>query len=193
MISVQQLFIKRLFDLFLGLLLLPLLVIPILIFVIIATIDTKTFGVFQQERIGQHGKPFMMYKVRSLRIEAHALGQLDKSASSFGRWLRRYKLDELPQLFNVLLGQMSFVGPRPDVKGYADVLQGENRIVLLLKPGVTGPATLKYRHEEELLAKQPHPEWYNDHVIWPDKVKINCCYIKNWSFWKDVEWLIKSV
>lgn len=193
MISAQQLFIKRLFDLLLGFLLLPLLVIPIVIFIIIATIDTKAFGVFQQERIGQHGKPFMMYKVRSLRIETHTLGQLDKSASSFGRWLRRYKLDELPQIFNVLLGQMSFVGPRPDVKGYADALQGKARIILKVKPGITGPATLKYRDEEQLLAQKENPEWYNDQVIWPDKVKINAVYVAHWTFWKDLMWILKSV
>lgn len=193
MISKQQLFTKRFFDLLLALVLLPILVVPILILIVIASVDTRAFGVFQQARIGQQGKPFMMYKIRSLSIEKHVLGHLDKSASGFGRWLRRYKLDELPQVFNVLLGQMSFVGPRPDVKGYADVLQGEDRIILIVKPGITGPATLKYKQEEKLLAQQDNPGWYNDHVIWPDKIQINKSYVKDWSFWKDVMWLIKSV
>jgi lipopolysaccharide/colanic/teichoic acid biosynthesis glycosyltransferase len=193
LISKEQLFVKRIFDVVLAIAVLPIVLVPMFIFILLASIDTKTFGVFQQERIGQYGKTFMMYKVRTLRIEKHVLGRLDESASAFGRWLRRHKLDELPQLFNVVLGQMSFVGPRPDIKGYADLLEGKSRIILKVKPGITGPATLKYKYEEQLLAQQPDPEWYNDHVIWPDKVRINSSYIKDWGFWKDVEWLIKSV
>jgi len=105
----------------------------------------------------------------------------------------RYKLDELPQLVNVLLGDMSYVGPRPDIKGFADELEGEDRIILGIRPGVTGPATIKYKNEEELLALQDDPETYNRTIIWRDKVKINKKYIENWSFYLDLKYIIKSI
>ena len=111
----------------------------------------------------------------------------------FGAWLRRTKLDELPQIINVLKGDMSWVGPRPDVPGYADLLSGEDAVILMVKPGITGPATLKYRNEDEILLKQPDPLTYNDTVIWPDKVKINKEYIRNWSLRKDIGYLWASV
>ena len=107
--------------------------------------------------------------------------------------LRKYKLDELPELWNVLIGDMSFVGPRPDVPGYADKLKGEDRRILLLKPGITGPASLKYRNEEELLAEQENPQKYNDEVLFPDKVRINIEYLDNWSFWHDIKIIIYTV
>ena len=94
--------------------------------------------------------------------------------------MRKYKLDELPELWNVLIGDMSLVGPRPDVPGYADKLEGENRRMLLLKPGITGPASLKYRNEEEILAEQENPQKYNDAVLFPDKVQINIEYLEYW-------------
>ena len=106
---------------------------------------------------------------------------------------RKYKIDELPQLINVLKGDMSFVGPRPDVPGYADKLEGEDRIILSIKPGITGPATLKYKNEEEILANVDDPVKYNNQVIWPDKVKINKEYIKNWSLKKDIEYILKTI
>jgi len=104
-----------------------------------------------------------------------------------GQFLRRYKLDELPELWNVFIGDMSFVGPRPDVPGYADLLKGEDRIILSVRPGITGPASLKYRNEEILLSKQTDPQEYNDRVIYPDKVRINKYYINNWSFYLDLK------
>ena len=154
MITRRQLQCKRLFDIILVLILLPLLIVPICLLIIISSIDTKKFGVFSQYRVGQHGKLFKIYKIRTLKEGKHRLGHLDKSATSFGKVLRRTKLDELPQLFNVLKGDMSFVGPRPDVEGFADKLEGEDRIVLLVKPGVTGEATLKYKEEEKVLERQ---------------------------------------
>lgn len=111
----------------------------------------------------------------------------------FGARLRRYHLDELPQLWNVLKGDMSFVGPRPDVPGYADLLQGKDRVILKLKPGITGPATLKYRDEENLLAKQPDPEQYNNDIIFPDKVRINKYYIEHYSFIQDIRIIIATI
>ena len=110
-----------------------------------------------------------------------------------GAKLRKYKLDELPELWNVLLGQMSFVGPRPDVPGYADKLVGEEQKILLLKPGITGPASMKYANEEEILAKQPDPVKYNNEVIYPDKVRINLEYMKHRNFWLDLKIIIYTV
>ena len=111
----------------------------------------------------------------------------------FGAKLRKYKLDELLELWNVLIGDMSFVGPRPDVPGYADKLEGDDRRMLLLKPGITGPASLKYRDEEELLAEQENPQKYNDEVLFPDKVRINIEYLDNWSFWNDIKIIIYTI
>jgi lipopolysaccharide/colanic/teichoic acid biosynthesis glycosyltransferase len=110
-----------------------------------------------------------------------------------GAKLRKYKLDELPELWNVLIGDMSFVGPRPDVPGYADKLEGEDRRILLLKPGITGPASLKYRNEEELLAQQEDPQKYNDEVLFPNKVRINIEYLDHWSFWNDIKIIIYTL
>jgi lipopolysaccharide/colanic/teichoic acid biosynthesis glycosyltransferase len=193
MINSKQLLVKRGFDLLLGFALLPFLVIPMVLLVVLATVDTRCFGWFAQERVGQHGRLFRMFKIRTLRVEPHALGDLDASASSFGRFLRRYKLDELPQLFNVLFGQMSFVGPRPDVPGFADALKGADRMILMVKPGITGPASLKYQHEAQLLAQQAQPEVYNREVIWADKVKINKAYVETYRFSLDLRLLLKSI
>lgn len=111
----------------------------------------------------------------------------------FGKWLRKTKLDEIVELVNVLKGEMSFVGPRPDVEGYADKLEGEDRKVLELRPGITGPASLKYINEEEILAKVDNPQQYNDEVIFPDKVKINLDYYHNRTFWGDIKIILKTV
>ncbi|WP_439151547.1 sugar transferase [Winogradskyella sp.] len=192
MISKAQLRTKRLFDFALALLLLPFLIVPIVLLVIIATIDTRKYGVFSQTRVGQHAKLFKIYKIRTLREEQHLLGHLDKSATTLGKFFRRTKLDELPQLFNVLIGDMSFVGPRPDVVGFADSLEGEDRKILLVKPGITGPATIKYKDEERVLERQKDPEYYNRTIIWVDKVKINKKYVENYSFYLDLSFILKS-
>ncbi|MBO3116700.1 sugar transferase [Winogradskyella sp. DF17] len=187
-----QLKTKRLFDLLLAVLLLPVLFFPIVVLVILASLDIKAFGIFSQQRIGQHGKPFFIYKLRTLREEPHLLGHLDKSATTLGRFLRQSKLDEWPQLFNVLKGDMSFVGPRPDVRGFADELEGDDRIILNVKPGITGPATLKYKDEERVLERQKDPDHYNRTIIWVDKVKINKNYVSNYSFYLDLIYILKS-
>ncbi|WP_461599642.1 sugar transferase [Winogradskyella sp.] len=193
MISKRQLRTKRLFDVLLVLLLFPFLIIPIIVLVAIATIDTGKYGVFTQKRVGQEGALFNIYKIRTLKEEVHQLGHLDKSATRFGKFLRRTKFDELPQLFNVLKGDMSFVGPRPDVQGFADELKGEDRIILLVKPGITGEATLKYKDEERVLERQKDPDHYNRTIIWVDKVKINKNYVQNYSFYLDLRLILKSV
>lgn len=145
---------------------------------------------FHQIRIGQEGKPFTMYKFRSM-VPLHSGSSVSVKGESritpLGEVLRKYKLDELPELWNVLKGDMSLVGPRPDVPGYADRLEGKNRAMLRLKPGITGAASLKYRNEEELLAGQKNPVEYNDCVIFPDKVRINLAYLEHWSFWLDLK------
>ncbi|MEC5166445.1 lipopolysaccharide/colanic/teichoic acid biosynthesis glycosyltransferase [Flavobacterium sp. PL11] len=170
---------KRLFDIFFSLVGLLCLGAVLMICVLIASIDTKSFGLFCQKRIGQYGIPFTIYKIKSLLDGS-------KKITAFGSFLRAYKLDELPQLINVLLGDMSFVGPRPDVAGYADQLIGEDRMVLNGKPGITGLASIKYRNEEELLQQQKFPLAYNDEIIYPDKVRINKWYLENHNFKMDL-------
>ncbi len=131
-------------------------------------------------RIGQHGKFFTIYKIKTLNDQTQL-------STSFGNFLRKYKLDELTQLVNIINGTMSFVGPRPDISGYADKLTGDDRLVLQVRPGVTGVASLKYRNEEQILQLQPNPLDYNDTIIWPDKVRINKWYVQNQSFLLDVK------
>lgn len=160
---------------------------------------------FKQKRVGQHGKLFTVYKFRSMSVkkEASVASRASEQTSiasaeqnritPLGEKLRRYKLDELPELWNVLKGDMSFVGPRPDVPGYADRLQGEDREILKLKPGITGPASLKYRNEEELLSSVDDPQRYNDEVIFPDKVRLNLYYLHHYSFYKDIQMIFCTV
>lgn len=151
---------------------------------------------FCQRRVGQHGKLFVLLKFRTMHNlpEGNNVTILnDSRVTPFGSFLRKYKIDELPELWNVFIGDMSFVGPRPDVEGYADKLTGSDRKILDLKPGITGPATLKYRNEEEILSRQDDPLKYNDEVIWPDKVQINLQYLDNRSFWGDINLIIKTV
>ena len=189
--------VKRSFDItvsFLGLLFSCWL---ILIAWIIATYETKSNGFFIQKRVGRNGKIFNVIKIKSMKkvdgVNTTITSSNDVRITKSGKFFRDTKIDELPQLINVLLGDMSFVGPRPDVPGYADKLEGEDRIVLSIRPGITGPASLKYKNEEEILASQSDPKWYNDNIIWPDKVKLNKEYIKNWSLKKDIEYIIKTV
>ena len=171
---------------------------PVLL-VIALLIRIKMSGgpiIFKQQRVGQYGRLFTMYKFRSMMVNHSGSSisiQGESRITPLGAKLRKYKLDELPELWNVLIGDMSFVGPRPDVPGYADKLEGENRRVLLLKPGITGPASLKYRNEEELLAQQEDPQKYNDEVLFPDKVRINIEYLDNWSFWNDIKIIIYTI
>jgi len=190
-------FKKRAFDVTLSLVGLIFTSPIILIAWIIASIETKSNGMFIQKRVGKDGKLFSVYKIKTMKkvegVDTSITSANDVRITKSGRFFRNYKIDELPQLWNVLIGDMSFVGPRPDVPGYADKLEGDDRIVLSIRPGITGPATLKYKNEEEILAKQNDPKWYNDNVIWPDKVKINKEYIKNWSLKKDIEYIIKTV
>ena len=170
--------------------------------------------IFRQKRVGRHGRLFTMYKFRSMTV-GHSGSSVSVAGESritpLGAKLRRYKLDELPELWNVLKGDMIFVGPCPDVPGYADQLQGDSRRALLLRPGITGPASLKYRDEEELLAHVQDVidekgeminekcgvirsvQEYNDRVIYPDKVRINLYYLDHYSFVKDIQMILCTV
>jgi len=188
---------KRAFDIVLSVFLLCITFPIIVVAWVIATIETKSNGIFTQKRVGKNGKLFDIYKIKTMKqiagVDTTVTTSNDARITKSGVFFRKTKIDELPQLWNVLKGDMSFVGPRPDVPGYADRLQGEDRIILSIPPGITGPASLKYKNEEEILAKQEDPKRYNDEVIWPDKIKINKEYIQNWSFKKDIEYIKKTI
>ena len=188
----------RFFDIVFSLLGILLLSPVFLLLYIAICLESKGGGFYKQLRVGRYGGDFYVYKFRSMRVGADKKGLItvggrDPRITRTGYLIRKYKLDELPELWNVLIGDMSFVGPRPDVPGYADKLEGENRRVLLLKPGITGPASLKYRNEEELLAQQEDPQKYNDEVLFPDKVRINIEYLDHWFFWNDIKIIIYTI
>jgi lipopolysaccharide/colanic/teichoic acid biosynthesis glycosyltransferase len=160
-------------------------------------ISSRTSGIYAPYRIGRHGLPFKIYKLKTMREVNGPINSVttknDPRITNIGKWLRKFKIDELPQLWNVLKGEMSLVGPRPDVAGFADQLEGQDREILSLLPGITGLATLKFKQEEELLAQQMDPIAYNREVIWPEKIKLNREYIKNYSFGLDVQILWKTI
>jgi len=180
---------KRIFDILFSLLFIILLS-PFFLIISILILVTSGFPViFKQVRICQRGEKFIIYKFRTMRRNDQ-LSTIsvtgDSRITTIGKYLRKSKLDELPELFNILKGDMSFVGPRPDVSGYYDRLKGRDRDILKLKPGLTGPASLKYINEEEILAQVKDPKWYNDNIIFPDKVRINKLYLENWSLLLDL-------
>ena len=182
-------FIKWCFDRIVALIGLVVLSVPLLVIAILIKTDSKGPVFFMQMRIGKGGKPFRICKFRTMVHQSEGdtvTTATDPRITRIGHWLRHSKVDCLTELINVLVGQMSLVGPRPDVPGYADQLEGDDRRLLQLRPGITGPASIKYRNEEELLAQQPDPKAYNDTVIWPDKVKINLAYLDHWSFLGDI-------
>ena len=204
-------FLKFLFDRlvsFVGLLFLWPLLLVVAILVKIKMPGGPTF--FVQKRVGRDGKLFDCHKFRTMTVKHNGSTVSvagDSRITPLGATLRHYKLDELPGLWDVLIGNMSFVGPRPDVPGYADKLQGDDRDVLKLRPGITGPATLKYRLEDEMIAEyvvkqqaagdsRPMQEIaveYNDKVIYPDKVRLNCYYYRHYSFVKDIQMILCTV
>ena len=188
---------KRLFDLvfsIIGLLLAGWIIVAAWL---LASIDTRSNGFFIQGRIGRYGRKINVIKIKTMRSVdgyiTHVTNSRDPRITSLGYFWRKYKIDELPQLWNVLVGDMSFVGPRPDVPGFADKLTGVESVILSLRPGITGPASIKYKNEEALLAAQDNPERYNREVIWRDKVRINLDYIGNWSFVNDLRYIRDTV
>jgi len=177
--------LKRWFDIVLSSIGLLFFGWLILLFILIAYFDTGN-GTFPQKRIGQYGKPFNIFKIRTINDKT---GRISK----FGMFLRKSKIDELPQLVNILFGQMSFVGPRPDIPGYYDKLEGEEKKILELKPGLTSEASLKYYNEESILKNKEEPLHYNDTVIFPDKVKMNLEYYYKQSFSEDLRIIFKTI
>jgi len=181
--------LKRTFDFLVSLFGLIIL-LPLLLFIAIL-IKVRMPGpvFFIQERVGKDAKLFKMVKFRTMKVEHNGSSVSVKGESRItplGASLRRYKLDELPELWNVLKGDMSLVGPRPDVPGYADQLKGNDRKILTLRPGITGPASIKYANEEELLALHEDPIRFNNEVIFPDKVSINLRYLEKQNLWLDL-------
>ena len=188
---------KRIFDIIassFGLFLLSPVFILLSIVIKLASAGTVFFI---QERVGKDGEIFKMIKFRSMQMNQKSRSTIsvkgDTGVTKVGSFLRRYKLDELPELWNVLVGDMSLVGPRPDVPGYADFLRGEDRNILKLKPGITGPASLKYANEEEILARQENPKEYNDKIIYPDKVRINLDYYYQSNLWIDIKIIFATI
>lgn len=192
-----QAFAKRTFDLVFSLGGLVLLWWLIALCWVAASIDTKQNGFFTQRRVGRHAQAFTVVKLRTMRpvegVTTTATTSADPRITSTGAFFRRTKLDELPQLWNVLLGQMSFVGPRPDVPGFADRLVGEDRVLLSVRPGITGPATLRFRTEEATLAGVEDPDRYNQQVIWPEKVRINREYVERYRFGDDIRYIWRTL
>jgi lipopolysaccharide/colanic/teichoic acid biosynthesis glycosyltransferase len=188
---------KRLFDITASLI--GLIVLFPLFIVVSVLVKTSSEGpvFFVQKRIGKNGKVFQMIKFRSMTVIQSSDSTIsikgDVRITKIGALLRKYKLDELPELFNVLRGDMSIVGPRPDVSGYADKLEGEDVLILELRPGITGPASLKYANEEDILALQEDPVKYNDEVIYPDKVKLNLDYYYNNNLWIDIKIIFATI
>ena len=185
--------VKRLFDIAASIFGLILTFPVFLIVFLLIKINMPGPVFFKQNRVGRHGKLFRMIKFRSMKMN-HGGSSIsvrgENRITPLGAKLRKYKIDEFPEFWNILKGDMSFVGPRPDVPGYADKLTGGDRLLLTIRPGLTGAASLKYSNEEELLALQNDPVKYNDMVLYPDKVRIEINYIKHWSFWLDIKIII---
>ena len=183
-LSTNQKTLKRVLDVVLSITLIPIFILPIGILIIAASLDTKGVGLFFQNRVGQYGKLFTMVKMRT----CNETGKVSKYSAT----IRKYKLDELPQLFNILVGQMSFVGPRPDVFEVMNYLPTSDQIILTIKPGLTGPASLHYFNEEEILKTQQDPIEYNMKVLFPSKNAINKEYIKNYHIFNDLKYIYKT-
>jgi len=196
-VTFKDKLIKRGFDVFAAFIGLLFSAPIVIIAWVIAAFETKSNGFFIQSRVGLSGRLINVVKIKTMKnttehrssITTESVASITKS----GDFFRKYKIDELPQLWNVLIGDMSFVGPRPDVPGYADTLTGDDRIILTIRPGITGPASIKYKNEEELLKNQSNPKQYNDEIIWPDKVTINKKYIESYTFIKDVKYIIQTI
>ena len=189
--------IKRLFDLIFAIFGLILLLPFFLAISILIKIDSKGSVFFIQDRVGQDAFLFKIIKFRTMttieEIKSTISIKGDVRVTKFGEILRRYKIDELPELINIVRGEMSFVGPRPDVPGYADKLNGDARNILKLKPGITSLASLKYSNEELLLSQQKNPIDYNNNIIYPDKVKMNLNYYKNHNLWIDIKIIFATI
>jgi len=183
--------VKIIFDFLLALFGVILFAPIFLVIVFLIKLDSKGSVFFMQSRVGLDGKFFKIIKFRTMNVNQNSNSTItlkdDPRITRIGKYLRKSKIDELPELFNILIGDMSFVGPRPDVSGYADLLKGENRNILKLRPGITSHASLKYSNEEVLLSKVVDPISYNNNTIYPDKVRMNLNYYKNHNIWIDIK------
>ena len=171
---------------------------PLLVIVaILIKLTSKGDVFYTQGRIGRYGKTFTIIKFRSMTADHGDSNTVtvggDMRITKFGAFMRKYKLDELPELLNILKGDMSFVGPRPDIPGYADNLKGEDRKILNLRPGITGVASLKYANEEKILSAQKDPVKFHDEVIYPEKVKLNLDYYYNNNLWVDIKIIFATI
>ena len=188
---------KVIFDYFFGVVGLFVCLPLLLIIGVLIKFTSKGPVFYTQERIGRNGSVFTIIKFRSMTTEHGNNNTItiegDSRITRLGRLLRKYKLDELPELLNILKGEMSFVGPRPDLPGYADKLRGDSRKILDLKPGITSRASLKYANEEKILAKQDNPISYNNEVIYPDKIKMNLDYYYNHNLWIDIKIIFATI
>jgi lipopolysaccharide/colanic/teichoic acid biosynthesis glycosyltransferase len=188
---------KRVFDLTAAAVGLVVMALPMGGIAILVRATSRGPALFRQTRVGRDGELFTVRKFRTMSTghgdPSPVTVRGDSRIIGVGRVLRRFKLDEYPQLWNVVVGEMSLVGPRPDVPGYCDKLEGGARRILDLRPGITGPATIKYADEEEILAAQADPVRYNDEVIFPDKVRLNLEYLENHSFRGDLGWIWKTL
>jgi len=191
------LLVKRLFDVIVAMCGLASLAFPFLVIAVLVKASSPGPVFFAQRRVGQGGRQFTCVKFRTMYLESERHGSVTTSADErvtpLGRILRRFKLDELPQLWNVVIGKMSFVGPRPDVPGYADKLRGPERRILELRPGITSPATIAFRHEEAILATVSDAKQFNNTVVYPLKVRLNLMYIDQYKFWKDIGYIIATI
>jgi lipopolysaccharide/colanic/teichoic acid biosynthesis glycosyltransferase len=194
-LSTRQRAVKRAFDLVVAGVGLVATAPVIAVAWVLATIDTRQNGMFRQLRVGRHGELFQVLKIRTMRGRGGSTVTTagDVRLTRLGALLRTLKIDELPQLVNVVRGEMSLVGPRPDVPGFADELTGPDRVLLTVRPGITGPAAVAYRHEEALLATVEDPEAYSRDVLWPAKVALNREYVESWTLRADVHWIIATV
>lgn len=173
--------VKRVFDVFLAFVIGGMLLVPMFFIWVLVSITSGSNGLFYQQRIGRYGKQFTIYKFKTILWEGEK-----PRITRLGKYLRKYKIDEVPQLYNILNGTMSFVGPRPDLAGFYDVLEGEDRKVLLLKPGLTSRASILYFNEEDLLQEQENSEEFNKNVLFPAKVKLNLNYYYTQSLRTDL-------
>ena len=183
---------KRLFD-FLFSVLVLLIITPFLVFIsILIKFGSKGPVFFRQVRIGKGGKEFKIFKFRTMVLDADKKGLLtiggrDPRVTAIGYYLRKFKMDELPQFINVLLGDMSIVGPRPEVKKFVDMYTQEQRKVLSVRPGITDYASLLYKDENDVLASYPNPEKAYIEIVMPHKLGINLDYVANQSLWMDLK------
>lgn len=197
MLTRRQRLVKRSLDLSFAVSGIVVTAPVVLIAAIASTVSTRQWGIFTQTRVGRRGVLFHIYKIRTMRRASGTSTTVtaagDARITRLGSVLRRWKIDEIPQLVNVIRGDMSLVGPRPDVPGFADLLVGMDRDILELRPGITGPAQLEFRDEERLLATVDNPELYNSEVVWPAKISANLAYIENYSLKRDFYFVLASI